>query len=179
VEPFLNCWPLNKLRKRALSHILEHIQYEDETTQYVGLSPVNKVLSTVFNLLAHRCCLLLLFQLIGTGVCSILYSKPKSYIYIAFINPLSYHLFEDPCTILYERIKWISLLLSVQYSLPIITFCRQYYSPSISYNLALLSPSFWLCLPHSPVLVGQITHTGINYWSNPFSLLPSIYYWSM
>ncbi|KAL5681495.1 hypothetical protein ACJX0J_007880, partial [Zea mays] len=42
VEPMLNCWPLNKLRERALNHILEHIHYEDETTQYIGLCPVPK-----------------------------------------------------------------------------------------------------------------------------------------
>jgi hypothetical protein len=47
VEPVLNCWPLNKLRERALSHILEHIHYEDETTQYIGLCPVTKVFSTI------------------------------------------------------------------------------------------------------------------------------------
>ncbi|XP_066358596.1 achilleol B synthase-like [Miscanthus floridulus] len=47
VEPLLNCWPLNKLRERALSHILEHIHYEDETTQYVGLSPINKALNII------------------------------------------------------------------------------------------------------------------------------------
>jgi hypothetical protein len=43
----LNCWPLNKLRERALNHILEHIHYEDETTQYIGLCPVPKVLYTI------------------------------------------------------------------------------------------------------------------------------------
>ena len=43
VEPMLNSWPMNKLRERALNHILEHIHYEDETTQYIGLCPVTKV----------------------------------------------------------------------------------------------------------------------------------------
>jgi achilleol B synthase len=43
VEPMLNCWPFNKIREKALSHILEHIHYEDETTQYIGLCPVTKV----------------------------------------------------------------------------------------------------------------------------------------
>lgn len=47
VEPVLNYWPLNKLRERALNHVLEHIHYEDETTQYIGISPVTKVLSTI------------------------------------------------------------------------------------------------------------------------------------
>ncbi|CAN6180403.1 unnamed protein product [Urochloa humidicola] len=47
VEPALNCWPLNKLRERALSHILEHIHYEDETTQYIGLCPVTKALNMI------------------------------------------------------------------------------------------------------------------------------------
>jgi len=49
VEPALTYWPLNKLRERALSHILEHIHYEDETTQYIGLCPVTKVLSSFPN----------------------------------------------------------------------------------------------------------------------------------
>jgi hypothetical protein len=52
VEPVLNYWPLNKLRERALNHILEHIHYEDETTQYIGISPVTKVLSTII-ILSH------------------------------------------------------------------------------------------------------------------------------
>ncbi|XP_066389941.1 achilleol B synthase-like isoform X3 [Miscanthus floridulus] len=43
VEPVLNCWPFYKLREKALSHILEHIHYEDETTQYIGLCPVTKI----------------------------------------------------------------------------------------------------------------------------------------
>ncbi|XP_025810661.1 lupeol synthase-like isoform X10 [Panicum hallii] len=44
VEPVLNSWPMNKLRERALNHILQHIHYEDETTQYIGLCPVTKVI---------------------------------------------------------------------------------------------------------------------------------------
>ncbi|KAL6900886.1 hypothetical protein ACP4OV_005562 [Aristida adscensionis] len=47
VEPILNCWPLSKLRKRALSHIMKHIHYEDETTQYIGLCPVTKALNMI------------------------------------------------------------------------------------------------------------------------------------
>jgi hypothetical protein len=47
VEPVLNYWPLKKLRERALNHILEHIHYEDETTQYIGICSITKVLSTV------------------------------------------------------------------------------------------------------------------------------------
>ncbi|XP_008661275.1 achilleol B synthase isoform X4 [Zea mays] len=47
VEPVLNYWPLNKLRERALNHILEHIHYEDETTQYIGISPVTKALNMI------------------------------------------------------------------------------------------------------------------------------------
>ncbi|TVU51660.1 hypothetical protein EJB05_03100, partial [Eragrostis curvula] len=49
VEPVLNCWPFNKLRERALNHILEHIHYEDETTQYIGLCPVTKVVDGTQN----------------------------------------------------------------------------------------------------------------------------------
>ncbi|TVU08995.1 hypothetical protein EJB05_42429, partial [Eragrostis curvula] len=47
VEPVLNCWPFNKLRERALSHILEHIHYEDETTQYIGLCLITKALNMI------------------------------------------------------------------------------------------------------------------------------------
>ncbi|XP_062230086.1 achilleol B synthase-like [Phragmites australis] len=47
MEPVLNCWPINKLRERSLSHIMEHIHYEDEITQYVGLCPVTKALNMI------------------------------------------------------------------------------------------------------------------------------------
>ncbi|XP_025810653.1 achilleol B synthase-like isoform X3 [Panicum hallii] len=47
VEPVLNSWPMNKLRERALNHILQHIHYEDETTQYIGLCPVTKALNMI------------------------------------------------------------------------------------------------------------------------------------
>ncbi|KAJ1276779.1 hypothetical protein BS78_05G241200 [Paspalum vaginatum] len=47
VEPMLNIWPMNKVRERALRHILEHIHYEDETTQYIGLCPVTKALNMI------------------------------------------------------------------------------------------------------------------------------------
>ncbi|KAL6644329.1 hypothetical protein ACP70R_015937 [Stipagrostis hirtigluma subsp. patula] len=51
MEPMLNRWPLNKLRQRALSHVMEHVHYEDETTRYVGLCPVTKM--TALNMI---CC---------------------------------------------------------------------------------------------------------------------------
>ncbi|OQU77013.1 hypothetical protein SORBI_3010G253500 [Sorghum bicolor] len=47
VEPMLNCWPINKLRERALHNLMEHIHYEDETTKYICLCPVNKVLNMI------------------------------------------------------------------------------------------------------------------------------------
>ncbi|KAL6602716.1 hypothetical protein ACP70R_043077 [Stipagrostis hirtigluma subsp. patula] len=47
VEPILNRWPFSKLRERALSHIMEYIHYEDETTQYIGLCPVTKALNMI------------------------------------------------------------------------------------------------------------------------------------
>ncbi|KAJ1276758.1 hypothetical protein BS78_05G239300 [Paspalum vaginatum] len=47
VEPMLNIWPMNKVREKALRHILEHIHYEDETTQYIGLCPVTKALNMI------------------------------------------------------------------------------------------------------------------------------------
>ncbi|XP_047068342.1 achilleol B synthase-like [Lolium rigidum] len=47
VEPVLNCWPANKLRERALSNLMEHIHYEDETTNFVGKCPINKALNMI------------------------------------------------------------------------------------------------------------------------------------
>ncbi|WVZ78628.1 hypothetical protein U9M48_026309 [Paspalum notatum var. saurae] len=43
VEPMLNSWPVNKLREKSLRNLMKHIHYEDETTKYICLSPVNKV----------------------------------------------------------------------------------------------------------------------------------------
>lgn len=45
VEPMLNRWPINKIRESALSNLMEHIHYEDENSNYVGLCPINKVMS--------------------------------------------------------------------------------------------------------------------------------------
>ncbi|XP_006656089.2 achilleol B synthase-like [Oryza brachyantha] len=47
VDPVLNFWPVCKLRQRALQHIMEHIHYEDEHTQFVGLCPVTKALNMI------------------------------------------------------------------------------------------------------------------------------------
>uniref|UniRef100_A0A0D9XRK1 Terpene cyclase/mutase family member n=1 Tax=Leersia perrieri TaxID=77586 RepID=A0A0D9XRK1_9ORYZ len=47
VEPVFNMWPMNKIRQRALSNIMDHIHYEDENTNYVGLCPINKVLNMI------------------------------------------------------------------------------------------------------------------------------------
>ncbi|XP_019150037.1 PREDICTED: cycloartenol synthase 2-like isoform X2 [Ipomoea nil] len=47
VEPLLNKWPFNKLRKKALTLAMDHIQHEDETTNYVCIGPVNKVLNMI------------------------------------------------------------------------------------------------------------------------------------
>lgn len=47
VEPVLSCWPTNKLRERALSKLMEHIHYNDETTEYITLCPVDKALSMI------------------------------------------------------------------------------------------------------------------------------------
>jgi achilleol B synthase len=44
VEPALNCWPFSRLREKALKDLMNHIRYEDETTEYVGACPVNKVM---------------------------------------------------------------------------------------------------------------------------------------
>jgi achilleol B synthase len=42
LEPVLNCWPVNKLRDTALRNIMKHIHYEDESTNYLCICPVNK-----------------------------------------------------------------------------------------------------------------------------------------
>ncbi|CAN6220183.1 unnamed protein product [Urochloa humidicola] len=47
VEPMLNCWPVNKLREKALHKLMEHIHYEDETTKYICIGPVNKALNMI------------------------------------------------------------------------------------------------------------------------------------
>ncbi|KAK3428105.1 hypothetical protein EUGRSUZ_F04220 [Eucalyptus grandis] len=43
-EPFLNCWPFNKLRERALQVTLKHIHYEDENSRYITIGCVERVL---------------------------------------------------------------------------------------------------------------------------------------
>uniref|UniRef100_A0ACD5XXS8 Uncharacterized protein n=1 Tax=Avena sativa TaxID=4498 RepID=A0ACD5XXS8_AVESA len=47
VEPILNWWPANKLRDRALTNLMEHIHYDDESTKYVGICPINKALNMI------------------------------------------------------------------------------------------------------------------------------------
>ncbi|CAN6176882.1 unnamed protein product [Urochloa humidicola] len=47
VEPMLNCWPVNKLREKALHKLMELIHYEDETTKYICIGPVNKALNMI------------------------------------------------------------------------------------------------------------------------------------
>ncbi|XP_004513122.1 probable oxidosqualene cyclase [Cicer arietinum] len=46
-EPLLMHWPYSKLRQKALNHVMEHIHYEDQNTNYLCLGPVNKVLNMV------------------------------------------------------------------------------------------------------------------------------------
>jgi cycloartenol synthase len=46
-EPLLNKWPFSKLRNTALNTVMQHIHHEDESTNYICLSPVNKVLNMV------------------------------------------------------------------------------------------------------------------------------------
>ncbi|KAL6839604.1 hypothetical protein ACP4OV_030543 [Aristida adscensionis] len=42
MEPVLNCWPVNKLRDKALEELMKHIHYEDESTKYIGICPISK-----------------------------------------------------------------------------------------------------------------------------------------
>ncbi|XP_072953251.1 cycloartenol synthase-like [Typha angustifolia] len=45
VEPILMHWPFSKLRQKALDIAIEYIHYEDENTQYICISCVQKVLN--------------------------------------------------------------------------------------------------------------------------------------
>ncbi|KAM3196981.1 hypothetical protein ACQJBY_072582 [Aegilops geniculata] len=47
VEPVLNCWPINKLRDKALKNLMKHMPYEDESTKYIGISPIHKALDMI------------------------------------------------------------------------------------------------------------------------------------
>uniref|UniRef100_A0ACD5ZM08 Uncharacterized protein n=1 Tax=Avena sativa TaxID=4498 RepID=A0ACD5ZM08_AVESA len=47
VEPMLSWWPFNKLRERSLRSLMDHIHYEDENSNYIGLCPINKVLNMI------------------------------------------------------------------------------------------------------------------------------------
>lgn len=46
-EPLLMHWPCSKLRHKALNHVMQHIHYEDENTNYICIGPVNKILNMV------------------------------------------------------------------------------------------------------------------------------------
>lgn len=48
-EPFLNRWPLNKLREKALETTMKHIHYEDENSRYITIGCVEKVGSKTWN----------------------------------------------------------------------------------------------------------------------------------
>ncbi|TYI78653.1 hypothetical protein E1A91_D06G227900v1 [Gossypium mustelinum] len=43
-EPFLNCWPFNKLRKKSLKVAMDIIHYEDESSRYITIGCVEKPL---------------------------------------------------------------------------------------------------------------------------------------
>ncbi|KAF8779295.1 hypothetical protein HU200_002976 [Digitaria exilis] len=47
VEPLLNSWPFNMLRERSLKNLMEHIHYEDESTKFIGICPINKALNMI------------------------------------------------------------------------------------------------------------------------------------
>ncbi|QHO42794.1 Cycloartenol synthase [Arachis hypogaea] len=46
-EPLLMHWPFSKLRQKALNHVMQHIHYEDQNTNYICIGPVSKVLNMV------------------------------------------------------------------------------------------------------------------------------------
>ena len=43
MEPFLNRWPFNKIREKALETTMKHIHYEDENSRYITIGCVEKV----------------------------------------------------------------------------------------------------------------------------------------
>ncbi|WRX26126.1 hypothetical protein QQP08_018613 [Theobroma cacao] len=43
-DPLLNCWPFNKLREKALKVTMNHIHYEDDSSQYITVGCVKKPL---------------------------------------------------------------------------------------------------------------------------------------
>jgi cycloartenol synthase len=43
VEPVMMHWPGIKFREIALRTAMRHVHYEDESTRYINLGPVNKV----------------------------------------------------------------------------------------------------------------------------------------
>nr|AWK97869.1 OSC5 [Tripterygium wilfordii] len=47
IEPFLRQWPFSRLRHKALRTVMQHIHQEDESTQYICIGPVNKVMNMV------------------------------------------------------------------------------------------------------------------------------------
>lgn len=47
-EPFLNRWPFNKLREKALQVTMKHIHYEDENSRYITIGCVEKVRELAF-----------------------------------------------------------------------------------------------------------------------------------
>ncbi|XP_027357963.1 cycloartenol synthase-like [Abrus precatorius] len=44
-ETLLLHWPCSKLRRKALHHVMQHIHYEDENTNYICIGPLQKVLN--------------------------------------------------------------------------------------------------------------------------------------
>ncbi|RCV09875.1 hypothetical protein SETIT_2G064700v2 [Setaria italica] len=47
VEPVMSSWPVNKLREKALKYLMEHIHYEDESSQYICLTTGSKPLNMI------------------------------------------------------------------------------------------------------------------------------------
>ncbi|KAL5718244.1 hypothetical protein ACHQM5_011171 [Ranunculus cassubicifolius] len=43
-EPILTCWPMSKLREKAIQVTMKHIHYEDENSRYITIGCVEKVL---------------------------------------------------------------------------------------------------------------------------------------
>ncbi|TKY60766.1 Lupeol synthase [Spatholobus suberectus] len=46
-EPLLNCWPFSMLREKAVEVAINHIRYEDESSRYLCIGSVEKVLCLI------------------------------------------------------------------------------------------------------------------------------------
>jgi cycloartenol synthase len=51
-EPLLMHWPYSKLRNKALNHVMKHIHFEDQNSNYICIGPVNKVITLIIYIIS-------------------------------------------------------------------------------------------------------------------------------